>query len=286
MNEITRRTALVSGLALTACGTRGDADQAQRTENYLRMLERRLGRGARLGVAAFNTENSARIGYRADERFAMASTFKWLLAAAALERLDHGQRIRYAQNDLVTYSPVTETRLAGGMTVSELAEAAVRLSDNTAANLLLRQLDGPEGFTVWLRQNVDGVTRLDRWETELNENAPGDERDTTTPLAQVDALNRLLVGDSLRRANRETLRAWMIASTTGRERIRGGLPEDWRVGDKTGTGANGAYNDVAIAWPPKRGPILIAVYQDGGDANAEVRNAVHREAGALVADWI
>lgn len=286
MNDLTRRATLVSGLALAACSTRGDPDRARRTHAYLQMLESRLGEGARLGVAALNTDNGRRIGYRADERFAMASTFKWLLAAAALERLDHGQHITYTAGDLVTYSPITETRLSDGMSVSELAEAAVTVSDNTAANLLLRQLNGPEGFTTWLRQNVDAVTRLDRWETELNENAPGDVRDTTTPMAQADALNRLLVGRSLRRANRQTLRAWMIASTTGRERIRAGLPADWRVGDKTGTGANGAVNDVAIAWPPKGDAILIAIYQDGGNADSATRNGVHREAAALIADWI
>lgn len=282
----TRRATLAGSLALAACGTRGDVDQARRTENYLRRLERRLGPGARLGVSALNTDTGARINFRAEERFAMASTFKWLLAAAALERLDHSRQIAITQADLVTYSPATSERVGGEMSVIELAEAAVVLSDNTAANLLLHRLDGPDGFTVWLRQNVDSVTRLDRWELELNENAPGDVRDTTTPLAQVEALNRLLVGDSLRRSNRETLRAWMIASRTGLQRIRAGLPSDWRVGDKTGTGMNGAYNDVAIAWPPKGHAILIAVYQDGGNADADTRNMVHRHAGALVADWI
>jgi beta-lactamase class A len=282
----TRRAALIGSLALAGCGTRGDFDQARRTELYLQRLERRLGPGARLGVAALNSETGARIGFRAEERFAMASTFKWLLAAAALERLDHSRQIAITRDDLVTYSPVTSTRVGDEMSVIELAEAAVVVSDNTAANLLLRQLDGPDGFTVWLRQNVDHVTRLDRWELELNENAPGDERDTTTPLAQADALNRLLVGDSLRRSNRETLRAWMIACQTGLQRIRGGLPSNWRVGDKTGTGMNGAHNDVAIAWAPKGAAILIAVYQDGGNADADTRNFVHREVGGLVAAWI
>lgn len=287
MSQLTRRTTLASALALAACGHSRDADQARRTQNYLEMLEQRLGPGGRLGVAALNSDTGARIGHRAEERFAMASTFKWLLAAAALERLDHGALISYGQEDLVPHSPVTGENVASGMTVSQLAEATVTVSDNAAANLLLRQLGGPEGFTIWLRQNVDSITRLDRWETELNENAPGDERDTTTPLAQVEALNRLLSDrGSLRRANRERLRAWMIASQTGLQRIRGGLPEDWRAGDKTGSGANGALNDVAIAWPPKDGAILIAVYLDGGDANADVRNAIHREVGALVADWI
>lgn len=281
-----RRATLAGGLALAACGTRGDVDQARRTENYFRRLEADLGPGARLGVAALNTENGARIGYRAEERFAMASTFKWLLAAAALERLDHSTQVAVTREQLVTYSPVTGERVGGEMSVIELAQAAVVVSDNTAANLLLGQLNGPEGFTVWLRQNVDSVTRLDRWETDLNENAPGDVRDTTTPIAQANALNRLLVGDSLRRSNRETLRAWMIASQTGLQRIRGGLPADWRVGDKTGTGMNGAVNDVAIAWPPKGSAILIAVYQDGGNADAEMRNRVHRESAALIADWI
>ncbi len=279
-----RRAALAGGLALAACSARGDADEAQLAE--FRRLELDLGPGGRLGVAALNTATGARIGFRAGERFAMASTFKWLLAAAALERLDHEASIAIEREDLVTYSPVTGEHVGGAMSVAQLAEAAVVISDNSAANLLLRELEGPAGFTAWLRQKGDAVTRLDRWETDLNENAPGDARDTTTPLAQVDGLNRLLVGDALRRENRETLRAWMIASRTGLQRIRGGLPPGWRVGDKTGTGMNGAVNDVAIAWPPQGDAILIAVYQDAGNADAETRNRIHREVGALVADWV
>jgi len=283
---LSRRVTLAGALALAACGTHGDADQARRTETYLRMLEQRLGPGGRLGVAVLNADTGQRIGYRADERFAMASTFKWLLAAAALERLDHDRVLSFTREDIVDYSPITEEHIGEGMTVAQLAEAAITMSDNTAANVLLTALGGPNGFTLWIRQHVDTVTRLDRFETLLNENLPGDERDTSTPRAQVNALNRLLVGDSLRRANREALRTWMIGSLTGGERIRDGLPSDWRVGDKSGTGMNGAFNDVAIAWAPKGDAILIAVYQDGGDADSDTRNAIHREIGALVADWI
>lgn len=283
----TRRATLAGGLALAACSHRGDPDQAARTQAMLRRIEQRLGEGGRLGLAAYDTGSGARISYRADERFAMASTFKWLLAAAALERLPHDRVLNFSQSDLIDWSPSTSERVGeGGLSVNELCEAAVTVSDNTAANLLLNELGGPGDFTNWLHNNVDVLTRIDRMEPALNENAEGDIRDTTTPASQIRAMRRLLVGNELRRSNRERLRAWMVASRTGLERLRAGLPDEWRVGDKTGTGANGAVNDVAIAWPTKKLPILIACYLDRGTADAATRNAVHAEVARLVVDWL
>ncbi|WP_437805746.1 class A beta-lactamase [Sorangium sp. So ce1078] len=246
--------------------------------------------GGRLGVAALDTANGARIGHRAAERFAMCSTFKALLAASLLARVDQGQltldhRVTYRESDLLEHAPVTRARLAeGGLTVEELCAAAVETSDNTAANLLLAQIGGPAGLTAYLRSLGDQVTRLDRDEPALNANTPGDPRDTTTPDAMTDTCRVILVDDrALRAASRARLAAWMVRSKTGLTRLRAGLPSDWVVGDKTGTGM-GATNDVAIAWPPSRAPIVIACFVDAPSASPDARNAAHAQVARIVAE--
>ncbi|WP_436616684.1 class A beta-lactamase [Sorangium sp. So ce1024] len=246
--------------------------------------------GGRLGVAALDTATGARIGHRAGERFAMCSTFKAPLAACILARVDQGQltldrRIAYRESDLIEHAPVARAHLAkGSLTVEELCAAAVEVSDNTAANLLLAQIGGPAGFTAYLRSLGDQVTRLDRDEPSLSTNLPGDPRDTTTPDAITDTYRTLLVDDrALREASRARLKAWMIQATTGLARLRAGLPRDWVVGDKTGTGGNGISNDVAVAWPPSRAPIVIACFVDAPADSAGTWNAVHAEVARLVA---
>jgi beta-lactamase class A len=171
------------------------------------------------------------------------------------------------------------------MTVEELCEAIIVVSDNAAANLLLVPAGGPAGFTHFLRSSGDAVTRLDRTEPQLNENVAGDQRDTTTPDAMARTMRRLLMEDDvLNLASRERLINWLIACRTGRERLRAGLPTDWRAGDKTGAGMNGAVNDVVIAWPPERPPILIACYLSDSTADAATLNAAHAEIARIVAE--
>lgn len=235
-------------------------------------------RGGRLGVALLDTQGRNVAGHRANERFAMCSTFKALAAAAVLARVDAGKeqidrRVRYEAKHLVTYSPVTEKNVATGMTLAEICEAAVTLSDNTAGNLMLSAIGGPEGFTAYLRTLGDTDTRLDRIETELNEATPGDPRDTTTPAAMAANLHKLVLGDALSAKSREQLKAWLIANKTGDTRIRAGVPAGWIVGDKTGTGGNGTNNDVAILYPPGRAPLVLAVYLTETSASFEARNA-------------
>ena len=212
-------------------------------------------REVRIGVAALDLRDGRCLGHREGERFPMCSTFKLLLAAAVLARsVDDpallARRIAIAKADLVAYSPVTETRLADGMTVAELCEATLQISDNAAANLLMKQIGGPEAVTAYARRLGDAVTRLDRWETELNSAIPGDERDTTTPQAMLGNLRALFFGDALPAAQRRRLEAWIRGNQTGAERIRAGVPKTWVVGDKTGSGAYGAVNDIGVLWPP------------------------------------
>jgi beta-lactamase class A len=249
-------------------------------------LERR--HGGRLGVAILDTVGGRRINHRGEERFPMCSTFKWLAAAHVLARVDRGEealdrRIGYDRDDLVPYSPVTERHVDDGMTVRELCDAAITLSDNTAANLLLASAGGPAGLTAFARSIGDTRTRLDRWETELNEAAPGDPRDTTTPAAMLHSMREVLLGDVLSAGSRTQLVDWLVANRTGDRRLRAGLPADWRVGDKTGTSGNGIANDVGIAWPPERGPLLVTAYYDGRGATPGQRDAVIADVGRIVA---
>jgi len=253
-------------------------------------IEKRL--GGRLGVAALDTGSGRRIEHRATERFALCSTFKFLASAAVLARVDQKKErldrvVRYGPKDLLEYAPVTKEHVGEGMTVEALMAAAVEYSDNTAANLLLASLGGPKAVTAFARSIGDTVTRLDRNEPALNEVPAGEVRDTTSPASIVHDLQALLVDSkALSESSRTLLTKWMVGCTTGDDRLRAGLPKDWRIGDKTGTGPHGATNDVAIAWPPdgvRRAPILIAAYFWGSTAPADDRSRALADVGRIVA---
>ena len=235
--------------------------------------------GGRLGVALLDTRSNTRFHHRGDERFPMCSTFKLLLAAAVLKRVDDGdeelsRRLPIRKQDLVTWAPFSETRVGADASIEELCAAAMTQSDNAAANLLLATIGGPAAIGVFARTLGDEQTRLDRMETELNSALPGDPRDTTTPLAMLGNLRELLLGDALGPATNELLEGWLRGNTTGNARLRAGLPPDWRAGDKTGSGANGTTNDVAILWPPGRPPVLVAAYLTGSKLESAERDAL------------
>lgn len=293
MYNFTRRSALMSGLALTACAEAPATSIMPPATDIQAFtdIERRI--GGRVGVAAVNTGTRAWLTHRAGERFAMCSTFKCLLAAQHLRMAQEipgwlDEMMEFGPADLLDYAPVAREHAATRFMSNEtMCAGAVVMSDNTCANLLLVPAGGPAGLTQFLRSNGDAVTRLDRNESALNENLPDDERDTTTPTAMAATLRRFLLEDSvLNAASREKLIGWMVQSPTGRERLRAGLPADWRVGDKTGTwnGEHNATNDVAIVWPPRGAPILIAVYMSESTADPAARNAAHAEIGRIIAE--
>jgi beta-lactamase class A len=236
---------------------------------------------ARLGVYAVDTGSGQTIAYRADERFAYASTFKALAAAAVLdettvEELD--TLVTYTREELVTYSPVTELHVDTGMTLRAIAEAAVTRSDNTAGNLLLKELGGPAGFKLKLEAIGDDVTNPVRWETILNEATPGDPRDTSTPRALAKSLRAYAVDDALSAEDRAVLVGWLVGNTTGSGLIRAGVPAGWLVGDKTGAGGYGTRNDIAVIWPPDADPIVLAVLSSRDEEDATYDNALIAEA--------
>jgi beta-lactamase class A len=277
--------ALAAGPALWLPPAVARGNDAQLHE-AISALERR--HGGRLGVAIGDATMGRSFAYRGDERFALCSTHKLLSAAFVLARVDRKQeslsrRIVYAKSDLVIYSPVTRNHIGDGLTVGELCAAALALSDNTAANLLLDSFDGPAALTAYLRSLGDQVTRLDRRETVLNENKPGDPRDTTSPLAMLETTRKLVLGTALSAPSRAQFATWLEACKTGDKRLRAGVPKGWRAGDKTGSGDNGAANDVAVLWPPGRAPIVVTAYYTGADASKAERDAVLAEVGRLAA---
>jgi beta-lactamase class A len=257
---------------------------------WRKLKELEASRGARIGVAAIDTGNGLPLFWRENERFVMCSTFKLPLVAAVLARADGGKEdlarvIRYSKEDLLDVSPETTRNIATGMRVDALCEAAIRYSDNTAANLLLASLGGPEGLTKWLRGLDDETTRLDRNEPSLN--GPDGEKDTTTPAAMLGTLKAILLGNVLSHSSQARLQFLLQVNTTGTAMLRAGLPVDWTIGDKTGHWigkGNEAVNDLAIATPPGRKPLLIVAYTRGGTGTDEDRVATLAQIGRIAAD--
>lgn len=283
------RRAFLAGFAAAFVAPPARADDAW-VEAQARVGQIEAAAGGRLGVAVVDAGSARRIAHRADERFPMCSTFKILAAAAALQRVDAGldqldRRIACGPADLLDYAPVSKAQVGdGAMSLADACAAAIQWSDNTAANLVLDAVGGPASVTQFARGLDDAVTRLNRNEPTLNSAVPGDPRDTTSPIAMARDLQALLLGETLSEASRRKLEAWMIGDKVGDARLRAGLPPEWGIGDKTGSGDHGVANTIAILRPPGRAPLFAAVYYAESDASMEARNAVHRDvARAIVA---
>jgi beta-lactamase class A len=237
-------------------------------------LQRALGKleksyDGRIGAVAIDMGTGKAVGHRANERFPFNSMFKVYACAAVLRKardtdpalLD--RVLRWKPDEVLENSPETKKHTATGMTPAQLCRAGVTKSDGLAGNLLMRQIGGPAGLTEYFRSLGDSVSRLDRYEPHLTEWEPGQKRDTTTPAAAASSLSRVTVDNALDAQDRQRLIGWLRGSLTGNTRIRAGLPQDWTIGDKTGTGGtnnHGTANDIAIAWPPGSStPIIIAV---------------------------
>lgn len=253
--------------------------------NTLKELE--AASGGRLGVSAVNMANHTEIQYRKNERFPFCSTFKVMGVAAILQDSTKNpsllqKRIHYKQDDLVTYSPITEQHLRDGMTVAELCEATLTTSDNTAMNLLMKILGGPKALTAFARSIETYSFRLDRWEPDLNTSIPNDPRDTTSPMAMRISLQKLVLGDGLPEYQQKLLLSWLKKNKTGVARIRAGVPKTWLLGDKTGTGEYGTTNDIGIIYPSGCKPIVVTIYFTQGKKDAKPREDVIASATKIV----
>lgn len=249
----------------------------------LAQLERQF--NGRLGVCATDTGSGVSVSHRADERFLMCSTAK-ALSVAAVQHLASGQPglldrlVRYKPSDILKWAPVTSQHVDDGMTVAALCDAAITVSDNTAANLLVELLGGPSKVTAFARSIGDQITSVDRLEPELNVGTPGDTRDTSTPAQMAANLRTLVLGGGLADDARDRLTALLKANTTGGQQIRAGVPAAWVVGDKTGSGAAGESNDIGVVWRLGGPPLIISVYSAPADprASADSMRAVIAQA--------
>jgi beta-lactamase class A len=255
---------------------------AHATESFA-ALEKRI--GAKIGLMAVDTGTGQKLAHRRNEKFLMCSTFKLLLAAHILHRVDTGEEtlsrmIAYEPKDLLEWAPITSKHT--NMTVEELNAASVQYSDNTAANLLLQTVGGPAGLTHYFRSLGDKITHLDRIEPFLNKPLAGKDLDTTTPAAMAEDLRQLFFGTALSKHSRDKLEQWALGNTTGARRLKAGLPASWRIADKTGTCDTGATNDIGVFYPSKGSPIVIATYFSGCNATREVCEAVVAEIAKIV----
>jgi beta-lactamase class A len=281
-----RRSLIAAGMGAVAASVGPARVRAGALED-LAALEAQ--RGGRLGVSVLHTGTQRRLDYRADERFAMCSTHKFLTVAAILEQVDRGKmsldrKVTFTRVDLLAYAPITKQHVdAGVMTVEALAAATTAWSDNTADNLLLALIGGPAGWTRYARSLGDSVSRLDRIESELNSAIPGDPRDTTSPTAMVRNLDAILLGKALSDASRQRLESWMFNSTITGALLRAGMPEGWRVADKSGAGRNGTRNDIGQITRPGAAPLLAAVYYTQAPGDMAAQDRVVADAGRIIA---
>ncbi|CAA9525235.1 MAG: Class A beta-lactamase [uncultured Sphingomonadaceae bacterium] len=296
MRTVVCRGVLAALLCLATVSTNsaavaGDAKLGDTLTATVARIEART--GGRLGVRVTDLATDQTWSHRGGERFPIASTFKAYSCGHLLSLVDKGQadlgkRVRVMAGDVLSYAPVTKNRVGGDMTLAELCEATTSMSDNTAANLILRDTGGPEAFTRFMRSIGDETTRLDRYEPDLNVVGPGEVRDTTSPDAAAASLRSLILGDTLSDRSREQLKTWLVNNQVGGPLLRASLPKEWRIADRTGSGEYGSRGVVAVIWPegnpvPTRGPVVAAVYLTGTTLSLEERNTVIAEVGAAMA---
>ena len=249
--------------------------------------------GARVGAWVLDTGTGQVLTHRADERFAHASVVKLILVGLLLDRVSDAELdevVPIAADDLLPHAPVTSQHVGVGLPLREVMRAALVVSDNTAANLLIDRLGGPAQVQALVREAGNDTTRVDRTEPELNEAAPGDPRDTSTPAGLGATVERLVLGDDLPPDRRDLLQQWLRDNTTGDAAVRAGVPDGWVVGDKTGSGGYGTRNDVAVVWPPDgRAPVVVVLLSDrgtAGTAGTAATDALLADTTRLVVDQL
>lgn len=290
MRFLSLRMALSLLLLLLSCSAALGAPADTTYDTFVaRVAQLEAAVGGRLGVAMLRTRDGTWYSHRGDERFPLCSVFKVVAVAQLLKRSESepdllATRLPVTEEEIMPFSYVIRHYLKKGITLGEVGRACLLVSDNTAANILLRELGGPAAVTAFARTLGDTAFRIDRWEMDMNDSTPGDERDTTTPLAMARTLQTLVLGDALAPQQRDALKKGMVDSLTGERRLRAGAPRSWTVAQKTGTGDYGTTNAVGVLWPPVGWPLVLVVFytKDGPDAvreaapNSELLAAVAR----------
>ncbi|WP_226017653.1 class A beta-lactamase [Novosphingobium sp. FKTRR1] len=238
------------------------------------------GRG-RIGVAAMDLDTGRQILINGDMPFPMASTAKVAVAATLLETIEKG-RLRLDQT-VPMMVPVAETsaartanaRLRAGPTlpVQQLLELMITRSDNHATDGLITALGGIGPINAWLAragivgQHLDStMATLVRDENLVNPATTIDTRTSSTPRAMLALLNAIDRGGVLSPQSRALLLDTMTRTSTGKNRIRAGLPEGTIFAHKTGT-LTGVTNDVGIVRLPDGRHLAMAVFITGNEGH-------------------
>ena len=281
------RRMLIGGagaLALAGCYPRREGPKAEDEPPPFLLSDLEARHGGRLGVAAMDIGSQRRVSWRGQERFPFCSTFKAFLAAATLQRVQREEErldraVRVTRADMIPHAPVTEKAIGRTLTIRELMQAAVEVSDNPAANILIREMGGIAVWRSWWPTFGDTTTLISRLEPDLNTALPDDPRDTCLPDQSIANIRELAFGDRLIPTHDQMIQGWMTASPTGPNRIKAGAPQGWTVAHKTGTGANGTANDIGVAFPLSGAPVILATYFTGAtQASDDQRDAVIAEA--------
>jgi len=280
---------LAAALALAPGLPAKAAPQATPLYQAVNQIQHQL--GGRVGILVRDTGTGQSWSVNADERYPMASTFKALACGALLARLDNAPamasaKARIEASDLVPYSPVMEKRVGEHVALPDLCAATMTTSDNTAANKVLQALGGPPAVNRFVRSLGDTVTRLDRWEPELNEGTPGDPRDTTSPAAIASVLEKMVLGNALSEQSRQQLTQWMLDNEIAGPLLRSGIPADWRIADRTGSGGHGTRAIIAVMWPPQRAPIVAAIFITATNASVGQRNQAIADLGRALSQTV
>jgi beta-lactamase class A/beta-lactamase class A CARB-5 len=283
----------MSGLQSSVARTVSEPEsQAPTNSVLLEVAEIEQELAASVGLYVRDMESGELITHSADLRFPLNSTFKLFACAAVLRQAEVGaieleDQVSIGRQQLVSWSPGVEQMLDAGRThasIDELCAAMLAVSDNAAANLILAEIGGPQGLTSYMRTLGDEVTRLDRLEPDLNEGQPGDPRDTTTPRAIGESVERLLLGKHLMPSSQAKLREWLSAHRVADDLFRSVLPEEWTIYDRTGAGHNGTRGIIAVIHRPGRDPIVAAMYLRDANGNLSERNAAVARVGRAIFD--
>ena len=243
--------------------------------NSIKEVEQNL--GAKVGVSIYSVSDGYLWHYNGDSRFPLMSTFKTLACAKLLHdvetaKLSIDRSVKIEEQDLIAWSPITEKLVGESFSLKQACTAAMVMSDNTAANIVLDGISGPSELTLFMKELGDEVTRLDRIEPHLNEARSGDERDTTTPNAIVKSLGKLLYGEKLSSGSKEQLIEWMAGNKVSDSLLRSVLPEGWSIADRSGAGGFGSRGITAAIWSNEQQPLIVAIYLTQTEASFDERN--------------
>lgn len=242
---------------------------------------------ADIGVALLAEDGKILFNYQGERSFPLNSTHKAFTCAMILEQVDQhqlvlSQKILISPEERVNYSPITQHKTE--LDLATLCSASVSYSDNTAANLIIKQLGGPQAISDNIKERGFRYTHLNRLEPNLNKDNLTKRLDLTTPIEAAQLLRQFVLGDWLSLHSKRQLTQWLLDDQVADELLRATLPKDWKIGDKTGAGSNGSRSIISVFWSPSGKTYVLAIYLTNTQATISQRNKAIAEIGRAVFD--